>query len=282
VTSARGRITPVRTPFARYGKLQYMKHMKRMVLAILASLVVASPVAGAGRLDVDYRPPRLSVEADGQTLTQILGAIGAKVGFTVVDNGAPSEPMTVSIHDASVEDALRQLLRGTNHSLLYLNETTPGAAPIDKIVLLGTPGVAQPTPTPPDRPQVPTVPGPASSGASASNQPAARQTSETSAVVAPPAPQWNPLMSWDPGPNAEAANDPDASSVGDLLRLHAQSAAQAVTAPGGVPVPAAPAGNLEASLAETTRRAQQDLAALVKGLAAATRALQDSLVTAPK
>ena len=93
-------------------------------------------------------------------------------------------------------------------------------------------------------------------------------------------------MSWDPGPNAEATNDPDATSVGDLLRLHAQSAAQAVAAPGSMqrdaPVPAPPAGNVEASLAETTRRAQQDLAALVKGLAAATRALQDSLATAPK
>jgi hypothetical protein len=265
-----------------------MKPMKRTVLAILALLAVASPVAGASRLAVDYRPPRLSVEADGQTLTQILGAIGAKVGFTVVDNGAPSEPMTVSIHDVSVEDALRQLLRGTNHSLLYLDEISPGSGPIEKVVLLGVPSVAQPTTsTPPDRPQVANAPGPASSGPSVSNQPAARQAPETSsAVIAPFTPQWNPLMSWDPGPNAEATNNSDASSVGDLLRLHAQSAAQAITAPGIVqgnePVPAAPAGNLEASLAETTRRAQQDLAALVKGLAGATRALQDSLVTAPK
>jgi hypothetical protein len=262
--------------------------MKRTVLAVLAFLAAASPVAGAGRLDVDYRPPRVSVEASDHTLTQILGAIGAKVGFTVVDNGAPSEPMTVSIHDASVEDALRQLLRGTNHSVVYLDETSPGSAPIDKVVLLGAPGIAQPMSAPPDRPQVATAPGPTGSGPAVSNQAGARpQTPETMpAVVAPAAPQWNPLMSWDPGPNAEATNDPDASSVGDLLRLHAQNAAQAVAAPGNVqgetPGPAAPTGNLEASLAETTRRAQQDLAALVKGLAAATRALQDSLVTAPK
>jgi hypothetical protein len=271
---------------ARYGKLGNVKPMKRTALTILALLAVASPVASAGRLDVDYRPPRLSVEADGQTLTQILGAIGSKVGFTVVDNGAPSEPMTVSIHDASVEDALRQLLRGMNHSLVYLDETHPGSAPIDKVVLLGAPGLAQPASNPPDRPQVADAPGPAGSTPQASNQPAARQTPEASAVVAPFTPQWSPLMSWDWGPNAEATNDPDASNVGDLLRLHAQSAAQAMTAPGNAqasqPVPAAPAGNLEASLAETTRRAQQDLAALVKGLAAATRALQDSLVTAPK
>jgi len=260
--------------------------MKRTVLAILALLAAASPVAGAdrgsSRLDVDYRPPRLSVEASGHTLAQILGAIGAKVGFTVVDTGAPSEAMIVSIHDASVEDALRQLLRGTNHSLLYLDETSPGSAPIDKVVLLGAPGIAQPTSTPPDRPQTATVPEPASSGPLASNQPPARPQSPETSVVAPYTPQWNPLLSWDPGPNAEASNDPDASNVGDLLRLHAQSAAQTVATPDNAPVPAAPAGTLEASLAETTRRAQQDLAALVKGLAAATRALQDSLVAAPQ
>jgi len=280
------RITPVRADLAHYGKLHDVTPMKRTVLAILALLAVASPAAGAGRLDVDYRPPRLSVEADGQTLTQILDAIGAKVGFTVVDNGSPPEPITVSIHDTSVEDALRQLLRGTNHSLLYVDGTSPGSAPIDKIVLLGTPGVAQPASTPGDRPQVANVPGASSSPAS--NHPAApSQASETTGtVVAPVTPQWNPLMSWDPGPNAETANDPDATKVGDLLKLHAQSAAQAVAAPGSMsgdaPVPAPPAGNLETSLAETTRRAQQDLAALVKGLAAATRALQDSLATAPK
>ena len=53
--------------------------MKRTALAILALLAVACPVAAAGRLDIDYQPPRLSVEANGQTLTQILDAIGAKV-----------------------------------------------------------------------------------------------------------------------------------------------------------------------------------------------------------
>jgi hypothetical protein len=247
----------------------------RTVLAILALLAAASPVVGADRLDVDYRPPRLSIETSGHTLAQILAAVGAKVGFTVVDTGAPSEPMTVSIHDASVEDALRQLLRGTNHSLLYLDETSPGSAPIDKVVLLGAPGIAQPTSTPPDRPSE-AAPG----GPPASNQPAARPQAPETSVVAPYPPQLNPLLAWDPGPNAEASTDPDASNVGDLLRLHAQSAAQTITTPDNAP--SAPAGNLEASLAETTRRAQQDLAALVKGLAAATRALQDSLVAAPK
>jgi hypothetical protein len=270
--------------------------MKRTVLAVLALLATACPVAGAdgsGRLDVDYRASRLSVDASGQTLAQILAAVGAKVGFTVVDTGAPSGPMTVSIRDASVEDALRQLLRGTNHSLVYLEETSPGAAPIDKIVLLGAPGSTQPPSTSPDRQSIAAAPEPAGSGPLANNQsvgrPQALDSGSPVAVApytpqapAPFTPQWSPLLSWDPGPNAEISNDPDASNVGDLLRLHAQSGTQVATMPDNAQPPAAPVGSLEASLAETTRRAQQDLAALVKGLAAATRALQDSLVDAPK
>lgn len=101
----------------------------------------------------------------------------------------------------------------------------------------------------------------------------------------PFSPQWNPLLSFDPGVIADITADPStpSKSVGDLLKLHAQSAAQLTATPGnaqGPPVP--PAGSVDASLAETTRRAQQDLAALVKGLAAATQALQDSLAANPK
>lgn len=269
-----------------------MKQMKRTVLAVLALLGTACPVAaadgGSSRLDVDYRPPRLSVEASGLTLAQILSAIGSKVGFTVVDTGAPSGPVTVSIHDASVEDVLRQLLRGTNHSVLYLEGTGPGSTPIDKVVLLGAPGVAQPTTTAPDRQQSTAALEPARDAAPVTSnrslvEPQTVDSGSTVAAV-PFTPQWNPLLSWDPGPGAESAGDPAtaSNSVGDLLRVHAQSAVPVAPTLPNAQRPAAPAGNLETSLAETTRRAQQDLAALVKGLAAATRALQDSVGADPK
>ena len=256
--------------------------MTRTVLAVLALVGMACPVAdadgGSSRLDVDYRPPRLSVEASGLTLAEILSAIGAKVGFTVEDAGAPSGTVTVSIHGASVEDVLRQLLRGTNHSVLYLQEASPGSTPIDKVVLLGAPG---------ERQQGTAGVAPAA-GADPVNtgslaQPRALD-SGSPVAAAPFSPQWNPLLSWDPGLNGEVAGDPAtaSTSVGDLLRMHAQSATQIPPTPDSAQRSAAPVGNLDASLAETTLRAQQDLAALVKGLAAATKALQDSLVAPPK
>ena len=267
--------------------------MKRTVLSFLALLAMAGPVAGAdgaaSRLQIDYRAPELSVEASGVTLAQILSAIGAKVGFTVVDSGAPAGVVTVSIHGTSVDDALRQLLRGTNHSTLYREETSPDRTPIDKIVLLGVPGIAPPPSGAAERQQgTAAVPvGPAAPAAT-NNPSIARSQSVDSGppgVGAPFSPQWNPLLSFDPGVIADITADPStaSSSVGDLLKRHAQSAAQLTATPGNAqrpPVP--PAGSVDASLAETTRRAQQDLAALVKGLAAATQALQDSLAANPK
>src|SRR5437867_3899394 len=83
-------------------------------LVALACVSAALPVRaaddGSRELHVDYHPPRLSVEAGGQTLARVLSEIGAKVGFTVIDNGASSVPVSVSIREVSVDDALRQLL----------------------------------------------------------------------------------------------------------------------------------------------------------------------------
>jgi hypothetical protein len=269
-----------------------VKLMKRTALSFLALLAMAGPVAAAdgaaSRVQIDYRAPELSVEASGVTLAQVLTAIGAKVGFTVVDSGTLADLVTVSIHGTSVDDALRQLLRGTNYSTLYREAASPGGTPIDKIVLLGAPGIAPPPSGVPERSQATAaVPvGPAAPVA-ANNPSIARSQSVDSGsppVATPFSPQWNPLLSWAPDPNADITSDPSmaSNSVGDLLKQHAQNAALQTAAPGTTqPPPAPPAGSVDATLAETTRRAQQDLAALVKGLAAATQALQDSLAANP-
>ncbi len=266
--------------------------MKPTVLSFLALLAIAGPVAGAdgaaSRIQIDYRAPELSVEASGVTLAQILSAIGAKVGFTVIDSGAPAGPVAVSIHGTSVDDALRQLLRGTNHSTLYRDEASPGGTPIDKIVLLGVPGIAPPPSGVAERQQGTAAVPVGTAVPSATNNPSIARSQSidngSPAIAAPFSPQWNPLLSFDPGLIADITADPStpSTSVGDLLRLHAQSAALLTATPGSTqPPPVPPVGGVGASLAETTRRAQQDLAALVKGLAAATQALQDSLAADP-
>ena len=74
--------------------------------------------------------------------------------------------------------------------------------------------------------------------------------------------------------------DPEAPpiTVGDLLKAQAMAAVPAASATGlaagQAPVSSTPPLGLDATLAETTRRARQALGALVEGLAAATESLR--------
>ncbi len=264
----------------------------RLAVAPLAGALVAllcfGPLGSARTADgtpplrVDYHPPRLSVDAHGVTLARVLGEIGAKVGFTVVSNGASSTLVHVSIQDASVEELLRQLLRGENHTVLYLaggaaRDAVPG---IDTIVLLGEPSPLKVTGEPGDRRQAQghreSVPGdrqaPSLAVSPAMSPPPVRS---------PWTPESTPLLSWERGASVDSAADPESPpiTVGDILKAHAMAAVQTgLEATDGASGPAsAPQANLDAVLAETTRRAQQSLAALIDGLATATRSLQESL-----
>src|SRR5205823_2386690 len=91
----------------------------------------------------EYHGDALSVEASGVPLAQVLAEIGAQAGFSVLEAGAPSTPVTVSIHRAAVADVLRQLLRGGSHAVLYTasSEAAPGSpSKVARIVLLGRQG----------------------------------------------------------------------------------------------------------------------------------------------
>jgi hypothetical protein len=254
-------------------------------LVALACLGTAGPAcaadSGASQLSVDYHPPRVSVEARGVTLSQVLSEIGAKVGFTVVDNGASSATVAVSIREASVDQALRQLLRGENHTVLYLAGSGTGPMPsagIDKIVLLGAPGrtTGEPKGADGQPTQARTDPGPSDRTTSSA---AAAPPSAPPVAPAPSTGDSTPSPSWDRAASSDGAQDPASArnTVGDILKTHAMSTAQTAqeSTHDAPPVAAGPV-NLDAALAETTRRAQQDLSALVDGLETATRALQQS------
>ncbi|HEV8438458.1 MAG TPA: hypothetical protein VGT40_10220 [Methylomirabilota bacterium] len=262
--------------------------MKRLHRAITVIVLAAACVGGAGnaragdeggsRLRVDYHAPRLTVEARGVTLAQMLGEIGARVGFTVVDNGASATLLSVSIEDALVDEVLRQLLRGENHTVLYAaGGNTPG---IDKIVLLGAPGQFTAGVEPPNRQQpqgtqpVAAQPAVSPPAASVAVTPSAVPASAT-ADPTPPSGEGRASV-----PAADPANAP--VTVGEMLKAHAMVATQAgqETAQ-DAPLPAPPM-NIDAVLAETTLRAQQSLSALMDGLAAATRSLQESLAAGRK
>lgn len=65
-----------------------------------------------------------------------------KVGFDLADYGIPDRDLTVSIEEPTVEEILRQLLRGENYGIVYREKD--GA--ISKVLLLNPPVHAQSAP----------------------------------------------------------------------------------------------------------------------------------------
>ncbi len=109
--------------------------------AALLWLGPSAPVTaaeGKPRVSVVYEGRRLSVEARDVSLTEVLRAIGAKVGFAVVNAGDAQRTVTLSLKDATLDAVLRELLRPGNYVLVY-REDGGGKKPsrIETIVLLG-------------------------------------------------------------------------------------------------------------------------------------------------
>lgn len=248
-----------------------------VVLGVLcmAGIVRAEQVEPG--LGVEYDPPQLSVEARDVRLVAVLRAIGARVGFSVVDVGPSSKLVTLSVRNASLDDVLRRLLRAENHTVLYRMRGALSAEPdaIDRIVLLGGPSLATAAATPAEGGLAPDPGHRDASAATASLRPAL--------LTSPPSwPESMPLLNPAPVDASDPAVPP--VTVGDILKAHAMAAAreaqastdqEALAAP-ETALPAMPPANLSAALAETTRRAQQALGALIDGLATATRSMQQS------
>lgn len=252
---------------------------------ILAFLCLVGTVrADESGLRVDYDPPQLSVEAREVSLGAVLRAIGAKAGFSVVETVPSSKVATLSIRSASIDDVLRQLLRAKNHTMIYRVARPPSveSGAIDRIVLFGDSTSSTAAAAPP--------------GGSARDPRQAQDHDDAGAKTVLAAlsaslqswPESTPFLNPPPAYTGEPAAPP--SSVGGMLRAHAVAAVQAGPSAGNeatflaTPLPASstPQANPDAALAEATRRAQQALGALIDGLAATTRSLQQSLPTGRK
>jgi hypothetical protein len=153
---------------------------------------------------------------------------------------------------------------------------------IDRIVLLGEPGVGNPVVAGLDPAQ---ARDPLAHGDGGGALAPTRRMSATSPEVQPdsaPSVPWDRVAAWDRAPAPGGPGDLGTSTitVGDLLKTQAIAATAPGAQSGGSAAPPLAAGtphaNLDVTLADATRRAQQGLGALLDGLAAATRSLYES------
>lgn len=240
---------------------------KRPAAAILVFLWMVLPGSSSAAerksdLRIAYSPPRISVEARGVKLREVLKEISAKAGFDLTDYGIPDRDLTVSIEEATVEELLRQLLRGENYGVVYREKD----GTISKLLLLSPPAYAQAAPVS-DHQQTRT-------------EASGRQEGLT--VFSPAS--YQPVK-----PEQKRKNRVESEPrVEDILRVHAMpgiggsvtfpqsstpNAPQSLrsSTPAFSPIEAA-----SDSVAMTTRLAQQNLKALTHGLATATHSLRYS------
>jgi hypothetical protein len=258
--------------------MKQLKMGKKTVAAILVFLWMVLPGSSSAAerksdLHITYNPPHIFVEARGVKLLEVLRDISLKVSFDLADYGIPDKDVTVSI-DASVEEVLRQLLRGENYGVVYRQKD--GA--ISKVLLLSPPVYAQSTPM------------------------SENQQTRTEAIrgregltVFSASPSVDQPTRLEQKRENRAENE---TKVEDILRMHAisglagpdtflQSLTPNVAQPlgnsaSGLPPAGAPSlitrslGDMNNNLAMTTRLAQQNLKGLVDGLATATYSLRNS------
>jgi hypothetical protein len=253
-----------------------LKMANRTVAAILVFLWMVLPGSALAAerksdLRVTYSPPRISVEARGVKLREVLRDVSLKVGFELTDYGIPDRDLTVSIEETTVEDLLRQLLRGENYGLVYREKDRA----ISKVLLLSPPVYAQAAPM---------------SENQQTRTEAIRGREGLTVFSA------SPSIDQPRRPEQKRGNETEnETKVEDILRIHAnsgltgsdtslQSLTPNVPQPLRNSTPAFPPtgatsfttrslGDTNDNLAMTTRLAQQNLKALADGLANATQSL---------
>jgi hypothetical protein len=251
-----------------------MSRLRESLVALsLASVVGLGVAAGSAaerktELTVTYEAPRLSVEARGVTLQRVLGEIGKKLGFTVVDYGGSDRLVTFSMQEASAEEVLGQLLRGENYALIYDGPRNEMA----KLVLLTSAAGA--------------------GGTSSNFQPGNNREERIVQSLGGLTYYSSPSPSFERKRADKAETE---LKVEDIMRAHALSGlvdprgslsgtanAQPFGSPAGNALTGArpaspPRPDVQETLAMTTRLAQQNLKALVDGLATASNSLFQSL-----
>lgn len=249
--------------------------MARWALAIVW-LALAPAVTHAAETGprVIYEAPLISVEARNVDLPVLLSEVGRQVGFQVVWAEMPRQPISVDIHDATIEEVLRRLLRSEDHVIVYGNRM--GSPRVDSVVLRGPHGSAEPTLSTPGREpgRTAVVPPEGVSTPSAAEPPATLTPAPVAVIGRPPA----EAVAVGPPPFV----DSDPLGIQNLLKNQAFSGLGFAPSASESAPPAGPPADVAEALAQTTRAALQNLKGLMDSLDAATESLRATGAIPPR
>ena len=263
---------------------------KKLTAVFLFVLGISLPCFGLpaerkADLSVVYRAPRLAVEAHGVSLLRVLREIGAKVGFAIEERGIEDTVVNFAIHEGTVEEVLDRLLHGQNYALISqdVGQGAPqGARKLSKVVLLSRAN---------NTPAIPTLHYPQRDNST----PNLGRPSQIEIARSYPVPLNLPMARVPDQRSSQREPPTEQPMVEDLLITHALSgligtttdaAAQNFTANFPQPIHTSPqtsavtapvsAADIRDSMAKTTLIAQQNLQALLQGLATATESLMQT------
>jgi hypothetical protein len=93
------------------GEAYHPRIVRLLVPAAL--LLLTSPAAGAGPIDVRVSGDRLTIHARAAALADVLAQVASRTGMKVVYDGRPPRsPVTVTIDDAAPAEAILRVLEG--------------------------------------------------------------------------------------------------------------------------------------------------------------------------
>jgi len=106
---------------------------------------IASAAGDAGSVEVRFEDKRVALEARAASLEKILGEVGKLAGFDVVlvEGFHDPGPLDLSFSSLPLEQAVRRLVRDTNHILFF----APGSSEITQVWLLERNSAGAPAPS---------------------------------------------------------------------------------------------------------------------------------------
>jgi hypothetical protein len=117
------------------GRIMRSTRTSSRVVLVAALMVLCSYELGGAAVQVARGDDGLTVSATGARLEEVLATLADAEGFAVaIQEGIERSPVDVEVHDATVEEALRAVLRGNNYVIGY--ETTAEGLAVSRVEVL--------------------------------------------------------------------------------------------------------------------------------------------------